>query len=127
VLGDMGEVSGFVFQAEGEPVVYWAGDTVWYEETQTAIRKWKPDVIITHSSGAVWGPEKELIVMDTAQTLAVSLAATNAMVIAVHMQSLDHGTVSRAELREAARRAGVEARLVVLEDGEEISLSAENP
>jgi L-ascorbate metabolism protein UlaG (beta-lactamase superfamily) len=114
----MGQVSGFVFQAEGEPVVYWAGDTVWYEEPKATIKEWKPDVIITHSSGAVWGPEKELIVMDAAQTLAVCLAATNAKVIAVHMQSLDHGTVSRAELREAARRAGVEARLVVLEDGE---------
>jgi len=76
-------------------------------------------VIITHSSGAVWGPERELIVMDTAQTLAVCLTASTAKVIAVHLEALDHGTVARAELREAARRAGVEARLVVLEDGDE--------
>jgi L-ascorbate metabolism protein UlaG (beta-lactamase superfamily) len=28
VLADMGSVMGFILQAEGEPTVYWAGDTV---------------------------------------------------------------------------------------------------
>jgi L-ascorbate metabolism protein UlaG (beta-lactamase superfamily) len=27
----MKQVSGFVFQATGEPTVYWCGDTIWYE------------------------------------------------------------------------------------------------
>lgn len=122
VLGDMGQVSGFIFQAEGEPLVYWCGDTVWYEETVKTIQKWNPNVVITHSSGAVWGPEKELIVMDASQTLAACLAAPGSQVVAVHMEALDHGTVSRERLREAAYRAGVEGRLVVPEDGERFAL-----
>lgn len=118
VLEDMGQVSGFVFQAATEPTVYWAGDTIWYEDTIANIQQWKPEVIITHSSGAVWGPERELIVMDASQTLAACLAAPTAKVIAVHMEALDHGTISRGRLRETAYRAGAEGRLVVLEDGE---------
>ena len=31
VLERMGNVSGFVFQADGEPIVYWAGDSIWCE------------------------------------------------------------------------------------------------
>jgi L-ascorbate metabolism protein UlaG (beta-lactamase superfamily) len=60
VLSEMGEVSGFVFEAENEPTVYWAGDTIWYDEIKKNISQWRPDIIITHSGGAVWG-ENELI------------------------------------------------------------------
>ena len=30
-LADMGQVSGFVLQAPGEPTLYWTGDTILYE------------------------------------------------------------------------------------------------
>ena len=69
-LAEMGRVSGFVFQAPGEPTLYWTGDTILYEPIHEVIERFRPDVIVTHSSGALWkgsGP----IVMDAAQTLAV--------------------------------------------------------
>lgn len=118
VLGDMGHGSGYVFQAENDPLVYWCGDTVWYEAPQATLRQFTPDVILTHSGGAVWGPEKELIIMDAAQTIAVCETAPRATVLAIHMEALDHCTTSRADLREAATRAGVANRVVVLADGE---------
>ena len=74
VLEDMGAVSGFVFQAAGEPTLYWAGDTVWCEAVRETIARFAPQVIVTHSCGAVWG-EGDLIVMDAAQTIAVCQAA----------------------------------------------------
>lgn len=117
VLGDMGQGSGYVFQAENEPTVYWCGDTVWYEDPQATVRQFAPEVIITHSGGAVWGPEQELIVMDAAQTVAVC-EASQAIVLAIHTEALDHCLTSREELREAARRAGVAHRVVVMGDGE---------
>ena len=54
VLDLMGTVSGFVFQAESEPTVYWAGDTIWYEAIEQNIKTHQPDIIVTHSCGAVW-------------------------------------------------------------------------
>jgi len=54
VLEMMGEVSGFIFEAENEPTVYWAGDTIWCDEVANAIDQYQPDIIITHSCGAVW-------------------------------------------------------------------------
>ena len=122
---EMGQVSGFVFQAEVEPTLYWAGDTVWYEEVQAVIEQYRPDVVIVHASGAKFG-DSDPIVKDTEQTIAVCQQAALAMVIAVHLESLDHGTVSRAELREAADANGIQpARLLIPADGETISLQSQ--
>jgi hypothetical protein len=77
ILAEMGPVSGFIFQAEDEPTVYWAGDTIWYEGVADTIARARPQIIITHSCGAVWG-EQVLIVMDAAQTVAVCRAAPGA-------------------------------------------------
>ena len=114
----MGNVSGFVWQAVGEPKVYWAGDTIWYGAVAETIRQHQPDVIFTHSSGAKFG-DSDPIVMDAAQTIEVCQAAPNSAVVAVHLESLDHGTVSRADLRAAAEANGVsEMRLRIPADGE---------
>ena len=123
VLKDMGQVSGFIFQNPAEPTVYWAGDTVWYEAVEGVLQQWQPDIIITHSSGAVWGSQGEHIVMNAEQTIAVCRAAPQSTVIATHMEALDHGTVSRADLREAARQAGIsDEQLLIPADGEVLEL-----
>lgn len=117
----MGKVSGFLWEAADEPKVYWMGDTIWYEPVAEAIAQHQPDVIITHSSGAKFG-DSDPIVMDTAQTIAVCQAAPDATVVAVHLESLDHGTVTRADLRAAATAQGIsEARLRIPADGETVA------
>ena len=122
VLEEMGRTSGFVLQAAGEPTVYWVGDSVWFEEVARTIARFDPQVIVTHSCGAVWG-QGVLIVMDAAQTLEVCRAAPRCTVIAVHMEALDHGTVSRRELRARAEAGGIPPqRLRIPRDGEEIEI-----
>ncbi len=118
----MGYVSGFIFQAENEPVVYWAGDTIWYEEVEKVLDELKPDLVITHSGGPKFG-DSDPILMDAGQTMAVCGAAPQAMVVAVHLEALDHCTVSRVDLRKlASERDILQERLFVPADGEEIEL-----
>ncbi len=122
VLAEMGPASGFVLRAEGEPTVYWAGDTVWCSAVARVLDRVQPDVAITHSSGAVWGPGT-LIVMDAAQTVAVCRAMPHGVVVATHMDSLDHGTVSRETLRAYAGAQGISpGRLLIPADGETLIL-----
>ena len=118
----MGNVSGFVFRAQGEPTVYWCGDTVWYEDVAQTILREQPAVIITHSSGACF-EANEPIVMDAAQTIEVCRAAPNAIVVAVHLESLDHGMALRGDLRALAEREGIAPeRLLIPADGEILAL-----
>lgn len=121
ILGLMGKVSGFVLQSEGEPTVYWVGDSVWCEEVEKTLEQFKPNIIITHSGGATI-PGYEPILMDAAQTIHMVNAAPEAKIVAVHLESLDHCTVTRERLRQMADEAGVAAnRLIIPENGETIS------
>ncbi len=123
VLTEMGNVSGFVFSAEDEPTVVWVGDSLLTDDIREVIHRSKPDVIITHSSGAVWGKDRVLILTDAVQTVEICQLAPKAAVVAVHMEALDHATVSRANLRKYARENGIkDSQLLIPMDGETITL-----
>lgn len=122
VLDLMGKVSGFVLQAEGEPTLYWAGDTVLYTAVREIVACYRLQVIVSHSGGALW-ESYGLILMDAAQTMELCQIARQSTVVAVHMEALDHCTVSRAELRQATRKAGIpDTRLLIPTDGEALTL-----
>ncbi len=124
VLEKMGPVMGFSLSAPGEPSVYWAGDTVFYPPVERTIRETRPDVIFTHSCGALW--DDTLIVMDGAQTVATCEAAATRDLVATHMEALDHATVDRAALRafaDSKGRAGEQAAHPGRRRGDGISVS----
>ena len=114
----MGPVSGFVFQADQEPTIYWAGDTIWYEAVRQVILETQPDIILTHSSGASFEAGKPII-MDARQTIEVCRSAPQSTVVAIHMETFDFDTVSRRDLRALAEAEGIAAtQLLIPADGE---------
>lgn len=122
VVEKMGRVMGLTIEAEGEPSICWAGDTVLYPPVTDAIRTTSPDIVITHSCGARW--DGDLIVMDAEQTIAVCELAGTATVIATHMEALDHATIDRKQLRQAATERGIAgSRLLIPADGEVLTLA----
>lgn len=123
ILERMGKISGFVLEANNEPTVYWVGDSIWCEEVENTIKKFNPDIIITHSGGAIL-PGYEAIIMDGEQTLKTLKASGEAKVVAIHMESLDHCTVSREALRQMADDADISpSRLFIPGNGETISFT----
>lgn len=118
----LGRVSGFIFKAAGEPLVYWAGDTILYDDIKAIITRNRPDIIITHSCGAKLedsGP----IVMDAAQTVSVCKLAPWARIVAVHLEALDHGTTSRKDIRQLANKEGIsDTQLIIPDDGQTLFL-----
>ncbi|MGR9203083.1 MBL fold metallo-hydrolase [Rhizobium leguminosarum] len=122
VLEEMGSVMGFSLEAAGEPSIYWAGDTVLYPPVTDVIRATSPDILITHSCGALWNGD--LIVMNAEETIAVCEIAASSLVIATHMEALDHATIGREGLRRAAEARGIPAsRLLIPADGEVLVLT----
>lgn len=102
-------------------MLYWAGDTVLCDAVRIAIAEHQPDVIVTHSGGAT--ASGTTIIMDIADTLAVSNLSPDATVIAVHLEAVAHAPVTRTALRAAASDAGISlARLRIPADGETITL-----
>ena len=63
--------------------------------------------------------------MDAEQTIATCELAKDARVVAVHMEALDHATVTRAELRRAADARKISAKqLLIPDDGDVLELES---
>jgi len=96
---------------------------VLYPAVETIIADTNPEIIIIHACGARW--DGDLITMDAAEAVAICRLAPNATVIATHMDSLDHATVSRDELRRHAAEQGVSPQqLLIPLDGETLQLTS---
>jgi L-ascorbate metabolism protein UlaG (beta-lactamase superfamily) len=123
VVKKMGSVMGFSITAKGEPAIYWAGDTMLYPAVEKIIAETKPDVIVIHPCGARW--EGDLIAMDAAEAVAVCRLAPGSVVIATHMEALDHATVTRDELRQYSLKQGITPQqLLIPQDGEALEFAA---
>ena len=119
----MGSVMGFILESESEPTVYWVGDTVLIDEVEENIEIYKPQVIVTHSAGAEF-EENSPIIMDAIQTVKVCESAPDAQVIAVHMDTLDHATITRNDLRAVANKSSIsDTQLLIPQDGECITIT----
>ncbi len=133
MVGDvMGGVNGLIFEAEGEPTIYWAGDTILDEagEIEAVLRRFKPDVVIAHTGGpVVEALSPEILLMDAAQAVTFLKCARRenpgAQMIAIHMDALDHCFSTRADLDAALEQQSNELRTNVLipADGDVIVLS----
>src|SRR3954447_22792102 len=92
----MGPVSGFVLRAQGEPSLYVAGDTIWCNEVEDALAEHGPDVVVVNAGGARF-LEGDPIIMDAGDVVSTARAAPRAVVVAVHLEALNHCPVTRAE------------------------------
>jgi L-ascorbate metabolism protein UlaG (beta-lactamase superfamily) len=101
-------VSGFVL---GD--LYLAGDTVWYEAVEETIERFAPRVAVVHAGGASF-LEGGLIVMGVDDVREV--ASRVPVVVAVHLEALNHCFLTRAQL--AAAVPGV----VIPRDGETVEV-----
>jgi L-ascorbate metabolism protein UlaG (beta-lactamase superfamily) len=113
----MAPVSGFVLRGPGEDPLYIAGDTIWCSEVQQAIQQFHPAAIVVNA-GAARFLEGDPITMTAADVIAVCRAAPQAKVIAVHMEAINHCLLTRQELADEARNAGVGLQVVTPKDGE---------
>ena len=100
ILNHMGDVSGYVLMNESEPTLYIIGDSIWVRQVEDILNKYAPDIVVTNSGGAyIPGFESTLILMEEEETIKVAKGAPQSTIIAVHMEALDHCTVTRESLR----------------------------
>ena len=117
----LGMVCGIAFSHPTAKTLYVAGDTIWNHDVEGAIAKHKPDVIVLNAGKAVmtgFAP----IIMGEADVLAVHKAAPKAVLVASHMEAINHCILSRADLRAFSKREGFASSLVIPADGERLSI-----
>jgi L-ascorbate metabolism protein UlaG (beta-lactamase superfamily) len=115
----MAPVSGFVLRTPAEPALYIAGDTVWCDEVREVIETYEPDVIVVNAGAAQFlagGP----ITMTAEDVAQVCDAAPEALVVAVHMEAMNHCLLTRAELGDFLAAKGLRDRVRTPADGESL-------
>ena len=115
----MAPSSGYVLSSAGEPTLYIAGDTIWYDQVAETIKQHNPQVIVVNA-GAAQFLHGDPITMTAGDVVRVLRALPHAQVIAVHMEAINHCLLTRAELAQQAHEAG--ERLVIPGDGVQIVL-----
>ena len=92
------DAMGIVFEAPDEKILYLAGDTIWCEEVKQAIDEFTPKVIVVNACGAML-QNGEKIIMDEADVKTVATYAPSAVVVASHMDTVSHLTVTRQDIK----------------------------
>ena len=93
------DAMGVVFKAKNEKTLYVAGDTIWCEEVVEAIDKFAPDVIVVNACGATL-LNGERIIMNDEEVKTLTEYAPKAVIIASHMDTVSHLTVTRNDIRK---------------------------
>jgi L-ascorbate metabolism protein UlaG (beta-lactamase superfamily) len=117
-IGDrLGAVCGVVFRHPDERTLYLAGDTVWNWYVEESLRKYAPDVVVLNCGDAqIIGLGS--IIMGKQDVFKVHEAIPGGTIVASHMDAVNHGMLSRKELREFLEEKGMTPRVLVPEDGE---------
>ncbi|MBG9813735.1 hypothetical protein ABD68_19790 [Bacillus endophyticus] len=113
----MGEVCGVVFEHPSEKTLYVAGDTVWYEGVQEELDTHEPDIIVVNGGDNQF-IEYGSLIMGKEDIYEVHKAAPNAKIISVHMEAVNHWTLSREELKNFSKEKGFLNSILIPEDGE---------
>lgn len=107
---------GYYLEFPGEPSLYIAGDTVLTDDVQTFIRQRQPDICVVPAGGAKFDIGREII-MGADDVLAVARISSG-VVVANHLESLDHCPVTREQLKTIRKQHRIGDRLKVPDDGE---------
>ena len=95
-----GEAMGVVMQADGEKTLYIVGDTIWNEDVDFALNRYKPEVIVMNTGYAQLQGFSDSIIMGKADVAKARQAAPKADIITVHMDAVNHVAVTSDEMRK---------------------------
>jgi L-ascorbate metabolism protein UlaG (beta-lactamase superfamily) len=117
-IGDaMAPVSGFMLRSRAGESLYIAGDTIFCPEVADALAHHKPMHTVVNCGGARF-LEGDPITMTAEDVIDVARHAPFTQVIAVHMEAINHCSVTRDDLRRKLCEHDVCDRVRIPADGE---------
>ncbi|NEN76524.1 MBL fold metallo-hydrolase [Pelistega sp. NLN82] len=114
----LGDAMGVVMQAADEKTLYIVGDTIWNYEVDTALERYKPDVVVMNTGYAqLEGIPNSSIIMGTEDVAKMRQVAPNADIITVHMDAVNHAALSSNDMRAFVEKQKLQ-KVAVPKEGE---------
>jgi len=115
---------GYFIQMPGEPSLYIAGDTILTDDVRHCLIELAPEISVLPAGGAVFDIGSPLI-MGQADILT-ALKLSKGIIVANHLEALDHCPVTRSELLREAAQQQLGGKLRVPLDGETLEFPAKS-
>ena len=112
-----GPSCGLILQSSGEKTLYIAGDTIWYPEVKKTLEPYQPDIIILNTCAAEL-LEFGRLIMDDNDIYEIYETCPQATIIASHMDTVSHATLTRETLRQKLTEKGIAENILIPDDGE---------
>ena len=113
------DAMGVVFKSNNEKTLYIAGDTIFCPEVKEALDKYHPEIIIVNACAATVSNNERLI-MNIEDIKEVLKNSPNSTIIASHMDTVSHLTLTRKDLKEFKNKYDIK-NLLIPDDGETMS------
>ena len=113
----LGEAMGVVMQADGEKTLYIVGDTVWNEEVEFALNRYKPEIIVMNTGYAQVESNPDGIIMGKTDVAKARQVAPKADIITVHMDAVNHAAVTSDDMRKFVKEHKL-SKVAVPKEGE---------
>lgn len=108
--------AGYFIELPGEPTLYLAGDTVLTDEVRQVLSERRPTISVLPAGGARFDFGGDIIM--SGDDVCAATACTPGVVIANHLEALDHCPTTRAGLHAQLTAAGLRAQVRIPLDGE---------
>lgn len=112
-----GTAMGIIMQAENEKMLYIAGDTIYCKEVELILLKYRPEVVVANACAANTSKKGRLI-MNGEDLIKIHQIVPDAVIIASHMEAVNHVMITRSELKKQMQVAGISEFVVIPDDGE---------
>lgn len=116
----LGEACGLVFSHASEKVLYIAGDTIWVKSYADSLATYTPDVVVINA-GFAQVDGYGAIIMGTEDILRTHQALPDAVVVASHLEAINHCLLTRSEIKEFVQQHGIQNSVRVPDDGETLT------
>ncbi|WAS95735.1 MBL fold metallo-hydrolase [Nannocystis punicea] len=117
----MGPVSGYYLAHPDEPSVYLTSDAVLADAVLEAVDRLQPDVVVAPAGAADMGVGGRILF--SVDELVALVRRAPGRVVLNHLEALDHCPTTRADLRERLRAEGLQGKVDIPEDGEELQFT----
>ena len=107
---------GFHVAMKNEPSIYISGDTILTTDVKRALVELKPDIAVVACGNASLDIGQPIL-MTIDDILEFAATAPN-MVIANHLESINHCPMTRHQLRTALEEKSLSTKTFIPEDGE---------
>ncbi|AWP35448.1 hypothetical protein B9D02_23050 (plasmid) [Pantoea vagans] len=117
----LGDACGLVFTHPAEKTLYVAGDTVWVKPYVRSLQRFQPQVVVLNIGNAtndLYGP----IIMGKEDTLRTLNILPGVIIVASHMEAINHCLLTRAELRAYTSEQGIADKVLIPEDGDSMTI-----